>query len=481
MIADLEELTTSVRSPDSRTNIGEAVKSYGAGAYRSALVSAWIAVVADIINKIEELEAYGDAQAVQFMSSLRANIKTNNIRKLSDIEDGILETAAHDFELIGDAQYRNLKRLKDDRNYCAHPSFAETGKLFKPSVEQVRAHIVHAITDLMQFGPVRGQSSIEAIVNDIQSQTFPSSVDAAAVFLGKKYLQHARPSLWENMFRLLIKVSTRKMPDWVGHQGAARRALRSLGDLDRARYETWMKDNLNTFIDTIKAEEFSKIIGFLCFMPECWRWLSDYQKEQIKQVFATKPIPYNYHEKKPDDVGVLDALMYIASEYLQAEALKKLGVSRLPQLFKLIDVDELQEPLLKILESVSLTDKEAIIQDCIHPLLVDAAITLFSSSSSYRAAEDSGKAVLEPFAPFMSKNHVALICDGCLENGQIYAAGGICDNLVGWLNALIKIHGVGVLSWVDWDEFAENLELKYPNYEDFLCLIDEQARAAAES
>ncbi len=62
-LSDIEALVLQCHTESSRLYIAEAISCYKAGAYRSAIVSTWIAVVFDLIDKIRELAISGDGKA----------------------------------------------------------------------------------------------------------------------------------------------------------------------------------------------------------------------------------------------------------------------------------------------------------------------------------------------------------------------------------------------------------------------------------
>ncbi len=60
-IVDLEELVLKCQSAQSRAYIGEAVDCYHAGAYRACIVSIWIAINFNFVEKLQKLELAADA------------------------------------------------------------------------------------------------------------------------------------------------------------------------------------------------------------------------------------------------------------------------------------------------------------------------------------------------------------------------------------------------------------------------------------
>lgn len=62
-LSDIEALAVRCNSEQSKGYIAEAISCYRSGAYRAAIVSTWIAVIFDLIDKIRELALQGDGTA----------------------------------------------------------------------------------------------------------------------------------------------------------------------------------------------------------------------------------------------------------------------------------------------------------------------------------------------------------------------------------------------------------------------------------
>jgi len=206
-LTDLDELALSVRDRIARSYILGAVDAYRGGAYRSAIVSTWIAVTFDIISKIREISSQGNPMAKDFIITLDKAIKAKQIKQLQNIEEDLLKTATVNFEFLSAQEQGDLSRLKEDRNLCAHPAFVGEEILFEPEPERVRMHVVHVVKHLLQHKPVQGKSAIERIVRDIKTESFPATLDTVCIFLNSRYLDRAKKSLVENLILLLLKAT----------------------------------------------------------------------------------------------------------------------------------------------------------------------------------------------------------------------------------------------------------------------------------
>ena len=90
MLTDLDELVLTVRDPDSRTYIREAMIAYRGGANRAAVVSVWVAVIYDIISKLRLLDSQGDKAAQSLIQDLDRAIANNDIKAMANFEDRLL-------------------------------------------------------------------------------------------------------------------------------------------------------------------------------------------------------------------------------------------------------------------------------------------------------------------------------------------------------------------------------------------------------
>ena len=200
--ADLDELILRCRNADAQKNIAEAVSCYKAGAFRSCIVSTWIAVVFDFIHKLRELELTGDNQARQNLKDFGSIHK--DIQESLKFERNLLDKALR-YEFISSLEYADLKRLQEDRNRCAHPSVNSTEEAYQPSAELARYHLRSAITHPLQHPPVQGKAALSRLVAEVDSQYFPKSTEDAVRHFSHGPLASPREALVRNFLMVLIK------------------------------------------------------------------------------------------------------------------------------------------------------------------------------------------------------------------------------------------------------------------------------------
>ncbi|MCY7331603.1 MAG: hypothetical protein LH649_02875 [Pseudanabaena sp. CAN_BIN31] len=391
-LTDLDELALTVRDRTARSYIVEAIDAYRGGAYRSSIVSTWIAVTFDIISKIRELSNQSDPMAQDFISTLDEAIKSKNIKKLQIIEEDLLKIATEKFEFLSNQEQADLTRLKDDRNLCAHPAFVTEEMLFEPEPERVRMHIVHVVKHLLQHQPVQGKSAIERIVRDIKTTSFPPTLDTACIFLNSRYLDRAKKSLIENLIFLLLKAILRgdhsDLPLTYSSQMIL--TLQAVSNRHPDIYEERIKAKLLTIIESLEEDSLPNTFRLLGADPRCWNWLNESTKIHLKaviQVSLNKPSIRN---------SILEAIL----------------------------VDDLKPIIVKGFNELSQQIQISVIKAIPQPEFAAQAIALYLKAGGFREAERLGESLILPMANCFSVTDIKKILKVVEENDQIYDASG---------------------------------------------------------
>ena len=201
-ITDLDELVLSCRTEQAKTYIQEAVGSYRAGAYRACIVATWVAVIFDLVEKVRDLALGGDAEArtmIEKYERWHEQIEDGNpdaIRHSLDFERTLIDVAQTKFEFFEPQQVLELRRLREDRNRCAHPSYQRLDTPYRPSAELARLHLRNAVAFVLSQPPVQGKAAINALVSTVASDFFPREKAEAQTALLKAGLERpkdARP------------------------------------------------------------------------------------------------------------------------------------------------------------------------------------------------------------------------------------------------------------------------------------------------
>ncbi|WP_277100654.1 hypothetical protein [Cutibacterium granulosum] len=220
-LSDLEQIQHNVVDDRSRALIAEVVRCYEGGAFRAALVSLWVAVVADLTGKIRYLAESDDNEAKNVIRDLDKAIDNQNVQGIQQYERTILEKAEKQLGILLPRERVELERLNQDRNLCAHPGCLDEDELFVPDAELVRAHLVAASRCVFSQRPLAGKRLLATLDTEIKGESWPSAGD----YFLDRFFHQARERVKINMAKILIKYSMRPPDD---DNRVARRALRAM-------------------------------------------------------------------------------------------------------------------------------------------------------------------------------------------------------------------------------------------------------------
>ncbi|CAN7548590.1 hypothetical protein [Pararhizobium sp. LjRoot238] len=253
MISNFEELVIRASNEGSRNNIGEAIRCYEAGSFRAAIVSAYVAMCFDLIDKLRQLASAGDGKAkveIEKLDRYYEQLKGGNsatFKDLLEFERRLLDLFFIDFDFFDIHQFEELKRLRDDRNKCAHPSVLPTGQHYSPSPELARLHIRNTLIYVLQHPPRQGRAAIAGLKELILSPYFPEDDGQAARSLKASDLGNARPPLIVGIVDELLFGWPNPAHEFY-HQGAAIRAIFALLEIHRSEALARMKINVDKLL-----------------------------------------------------------------------------------------------------------------------------------------------------------------------------------------------------------------------------------------
>jgi hypothetical protein len=298
MLHDLDELILKCRDERARAYIREAVTCCKAGAYRSAIVSTWIAVAFDVVDKIHELSLTGDKEALSFVEIYEASIANNNPEKSLKLERDLLEIARDKFELISLQEYTDLARLQEDRHRCAHPSRMSFTEVFSPPAELSRLHIRMAVEHLLQHEPAQGKAALDSLLKQIWSDYFPRNRDQARAILDGSVLRRARPALVRNLIIVLLKTC---LAETTSLQQVARNrvALRCVMEMHPSVWnEVVASEIIRLFRNIIDEKVFIRALQILEYFPEFTDRLEPAQVASFEQFILNLPAGRTYLVEK---------------------------------------------------------------------------------------------------------------------------------------------------------------------------------------
>lgn len=288
-LEDLDELILKCRNKNAREYIRESVASYRAEAYRSAIVSCWVAVCYDLIEKLRELALAGDKQAEKKIDVLDAIHRENDTSRFLKFEREILEFARDKVELISAIEYEDLARILKDRHRCAHPSLNAEGEQYAPPAELARLHIHSAVTHLLQHEPAQGKFALERVLSQLNSKYFPSSRPAVQKALQNSPICRARPSLVRSFIAVLLKDLFLGEPKDYTTESKLTASLHAVCKMHREVYEERCADILPDIVSRVSDGNLHHAVQKVQEFPNAWEFLGETQQSRLTQYIAILP------------------------------------------------------------------------------------------------------------------------------------------------------------------------------------------------
>ncbi|MGH8895449.1 MAG: hypothetical protein ACRDZ4_00155 [Egibacteraceae bacterium] len=208
---NLDEQIGKVWNPDVRPLVAEAYRCYATGAARACIALTWVAVCADLIEKVSRLAEDGEGAAAGMVSKIEAarkrGLDAQAVKMMQDMEREILDKAT-ELELIDSIDQRELERLREDRHLCAHPSLRPLGEFYEPRVEQARAHLAAALEIVLTHSPSQGQKAMARFRNHLIDPSFTESSD----YLMHAFFDNVRTATRRRIVNLAVKHAMLELP-----------------------------------------------------------------------------------------------------------------------------------------------------------------------------------------------------------------------------------------------------------------------------
>lgn len=294
MLIDLDELISECPDPRSRKYIRESIQCYKSGAYRASVVSCWIAVAFDLVDKIRELAATGDAMAAETIAEFDKARVSGDVRAALNFEKSLLPAARDKFQFISPIEYTDLSRLMEDRNRCAHPSFASDTEVFEASPELARLHIVNAAKYVLTQPAAQGKQALDRLVADLDSNFFPSKSADVLTFLKSSALFKPRESLLRNYLIILLKRLMKDEHSWE----ARKRATNALFALSEIHPESWKRLITDIFTNFFQGHNDEKKLSIASVFlgdergKNLWIYIKDADRLRLNTFVENYPTDY---------------------------------------------------------------------------------------------------------------------------------------------------------------------------------------------
>jgi hypothetical protein len=294
-ISDLDVLVLECRNGVARSYIAEAVACVKIGTFRAAIVVTWVAVVHDLIAKLDELAAMGDSNAELKIKSFRNAVAHSNFGVMLEFERSILDVARDQFELLAPIAHDDLSRLQTDRNRCAHPSMIDGEMDYHPAPELARCHVVNAVAHLLRHGPVQGKAAMDRLQSDLTRTYFPDTLDALVEHLRHGPLGNPRASLVRTFLDLLLKkcllsepsasrdIIAKLQADMQRSEQASRchKSIQAIVAMHRSLALPLFHTKLDALVTRTNDEQLVDAIQVIALVDGSWEALSLAQRNRI--------------------------------------------------------------------------------------------------------------------------------------------------------------------------------------------------------
>ncbi|NES06314.1 MAG: hypothetical protein F6K22_27965 [Okeania sp. SIO2F4] len=409
-LADLEALLLEIQDDNIRAYAGEAIASYSAGAYRSAIVSIWIAIVYDLYQKFRILsETYHDKAAKQNIEEIDKIRNNPDKKQVASWEREILKNARNKVQIITNLEYEHLDRIQQDRHRCAHPVLDSEGLLFQPTPELARTHIRTAIEVLLSQPPIIGKAAGEALERDVESLYFPEDLEGVKNFLSSRHFLVGSEKYLLN----LIVLSLKKVIFLVPFPGD------SAGIINNYIWviECLVKDYRNVF-ESLESKKIRDILGkidddrlhLLAFLFNIDNKFWDDCPENIKEKFK-----YFLKEEKIEfynrvfGIFVLHLLPEIKNDLITIyKNHYQLNERQLNERHHLAFVKALKRAKANRKES-AIFAKE----------IVKLNIDIFIRSKYFKSGRENAEKHIRPIIPIMTNEDIKYLLEQTVENNQL--------------------------------------------------------------
>lgn len=394
-LTDIDELVLTVRNRNSREYISEAVNDYRARSLRSAIAATWVAITYDIISKIRELALQGDGEAIKFSTqldraiALRVSSPSECKKQLQAIEGQLLTLAHQKFEFLSDQEFRDMERLYEDRNLCAHPALAGDDLLFQPAPELVRTYIVQAISHLLQHPPVQGKTALARLKADLLQASFPSTQAAVITFLNARYLRNIKAALVDNIVTVLLKAIIHQVDkDLVGRELPVIMTLVAVSVKQSECFSKRMHQELPKLCDGVDDDALKRAMRLFSVDRRCWVWLDEACRIRMTELVQK----YKFNANDIESVACS------------------------------LELDELRPAFAERVEHFTPAEKQAVYAIRPHEVFVMDAIAEYGKASGFRHAEQLFEYSIRPFFGVFRAEHVRKVIETAGRNGQIWCA-----------------------------------------------------------
>ena len=377
---------------DAKNHIREAVRCYEAGAYRAAIVSAYVAVCFDLIAKLQGLASGGDQEAAAIVSNLKKyrdqqrDGSQQAVKSLLEIERSLLENFRDKFEFFGHQEFEELSRLRADRNRCAHPTFFNDEMPYSPAAELARLHIRSALVYVLTQPARQGKAALTSLKSVVLSSYFPSQLKDAITRLRGTELVNARDKLVKAFIDDLV----------FGWPDAAN--------------DYYQKDNVLLAVEA--TADMHKVIAVPRLATAIVKLCNSGEANAVRFAAAVALRIPDAHEH------IDEATRVVLQTWLTRLGTEEKGLA----IKQALRVDWWRDSAIDAIETLT-PEQLAVVQDPPAEMITRAA-HLYGSAASWNQANKLASSVANPLADRFTINDISIVFDALHAGADLIGSGG---------------------------------------------------------
>ena len=152
ILTEIKQKIDSVEDPTLHYLLMEAFNSYKGTAYRSAVVSIWVAFLYDVLVKFrEQTEGRNNniGNCLQRVTNFIEKRPKGNWGKHGFIESEIFDCSTKEFKFLTTEHIKTLNEIRSNRHECAHMGLISDTVVFKPEKDFVYGYITFVIDSII--------------------------------------------------------------------------------------------------------------------------------------------------------------------------------------------------------------------------------------------------------------------------------------------------------------------------------------------
>lgn len=404
-MTDIDLLLTRVSNPDTRPFAEEAWRCYGTGAYRAAVTLTWVAVCVDLLSKIGQLAEDGDGEAAEVnrrvLSSEAEGLSAAGIRTMQEIERDLISTAVQ-LELLDPIAARELERLREDRNLCAHPALRGLGQTFDPRADQARSHLAAALVNLLTLPATQGRRVVDRFISYVADVNFSGPPE----YIAQTFLEQVRPAARRRIVDVAVKHALLELeaPDPPGARVIADRMAVCLQAFEASDREL-VRDSVAKSLDRVPHEDGGLLIrafSRLGRLDSLWDAADVPLTERLNSHIPLVVPNDAYGTLSAEGVGLL-ALTGVAMARNRLSGLESAFMHLHPRA------------------------RATVMASQVDPYFVPHIPAVLAEAGGWRSAEEIARNAVLPYAHLVTADDLDAILDAWARNEQCRTAGAMPD------------------------------------------------------